>query len=227
MDELETVEQQSGKRLFPIFQYRFGHGIQKLHHLIAAGLAGSPLIATAETHWLRGEAYYSRGMWRSTWDGAAGGSFATHAIHIHDLLCLVLGDPTSVFAQASNCVNGYETEDLGVVLMNFSNGAMASSSVTLGSTEQMSRLRFCFAGLTAEGEEIPTIPGMNPGLSRMMIQINKLGLTTNLRTFSPGLKDSLVSFFASMKLLPAMDKLLSAWQMPADPSNYSQQLTGL
>lgn len=61
----------------------------------------------------------------------------------------------------------------------------------------------------------------------MMIRINKLGLTTNLRTFPPGLKDSLVSFFASMKLLPAMDKLLSAWQMHADPSNYSQQLTGL
>ena len=72
MDELERVEQQSGKRLFPIFQYRFGHGIQKLHHLIATSLAGSPLIATAETHWLRGEAYYSRGMWRSTWGGAAG-----------------------------------------------------------------------------------------------------------------------------------------------------------
>ena len=162
MDELERVEQQSGKRLFPIFQYRFGHGIQKLHHLIAAGLAGSPLIATAETHWLRGEAYYSRGMWRSTWDGAAGGSFATHAIHIHDLLCQILGDPTSVFAQASNCVNGYETEDLGVVLMNFSNGAMASSSVTLGSTEQMSRLRFCFAGLAAEGGRDPYNPGHEP-----------------------------------------------------------------
>lgn len=162
MDELERAEQQSGKHLFPIFQYRFGHGIQKLHYLIATGLAGSPLIATAETHWLRGEAYYSRGMWRSTWDGAAGGSFATHAIHIHDLLYQVLGNPTSVFAQASNFVNGYETEDLGVVLMNFSNGAMASSSVTLGSTEQMSRLRFCFAGLTAEGGRDPYNPGHEP-----------------------------------------------------------------
>ena len=162
MDELERVEQQSGKRLFPVFQYRFGHGIQKLHHLIATGLAGSPLIATAETHWLRGEAYYSRGMWRSTWDGAAGGGFATHAIHIHDLLCQVLGNPTSAFAQASNVVNGYETEDLGVVLMNFNNGAMASSSVTLGSTEQMSRLRFCFAGLTAEGGRDPYNPGHEP-----------------------------------------------------------------
>ena len=41
---------------------------------------------------------------------------------------------------------------------------------------------------------------MNPGLSRMMIQINKLGLTTKLQTFPPGLKDSLVSFFASEAL---------------------------
>ena len=57
LDELSRVEQQSGKKLFPIFQYRFGHGIQKLHHLIAKGVAGRPSIATAETHWLRGESY--------------------------------------------------------------------------------------------------------------------------------------------------------------------------
>ena len=109
LDELSRVEQQSGKKLFPIFQYRFGHGIQKLHHLIAKGVAGRPSIATAETHWLRGESYYSRGMWRSTWEGAAGGSFATHAIHIHDLICEVLGNPVSVLAQASNVINGFET----------------------------------------------------------------------------------------------------------------------
>ena len=59
-------------------------------------------------------------------------------------------------------MNGYETEDLGAVLMNFGNGAMASSSVTLGSTEQMSRLRFCFAGLTAEGGRDPYNPGHEP-----------------------------------------------------------------
>ena len=188
MDELVRVEQQSGKRLFPIFQYRFGHGIQKLHHLIAKGLAGSPLIATAETHWLRGEAYYSRGMWRSTWDGAAGGSFATHAIHIHDLLCQVLGDPTSVFAQASNCVNGYETEDLGVVLMNFSNGSIASSSVTLGSTEQMSRLRFCFAGLTAEGGRDPYNPGHDPWTFSHDDPDQRILIENALADFSPRLE---------------------------------------
>jgi len=104
------------------------------------------------------------------------------------LLCQVLGDPTSVFAQASNCVNGYETEDLGVVLMNFSNGAMASSSVTLGSTEQMSRLRFCFAGLTAEGGRDPYNPGHDPWTFSHDDPDQRIVIENALADFSPRLE---------------------------------------
>ena len=188
LDELSRVEQQSGKKLFPIFQYRFGHGIQKLHHLIAKGVAGRPSIATAETHWLRGESYYSRGMWRSTWEGAAGGSFATHAIHIHDLICEVLGNPVSVFAQASNVINGYETEDLGVLLLNFASGAMATSTVTLGSPEQMSRLRFCFEGLTAESGREPYNPGHDPWTFSHDDPDQRIVIENALADFSPRLE---------------------------------------
>lgn len=162
MDALIETSARTGRIACPIFQYRFGHGLRKLRHLIGKGLAGRPLVATAETHWYRDEIYYSRGAWRGTWEGETGGCFATHAIHIHDILCQILGPIASVHARTSRRVNGNETEDMGVLSLEFENGAMASSSVTLGSREEMSRLRFCFDDLTAESGRRPYHPDHDP-----------------------------------------------------------------
>lgn len=162
VDALIRTEAETGRRASPVFQYRFGHGVQKLHHLMAKGVAGRPSVATAETHWYRGTEYYNRGAWRGTWDGETGGCFTTHAIHIHDILCEVLGPIASVHARTSNRLNGNETEDIGVLSLEFENGAFATSSVTLGSQEQMSRLRFCFDDLVAESGRAPYNPGHEP-----------------------------------------------------------------
>lgn len=162
VDALMEIAARSGKCACPIFQYRFGHGLQKLLHLMAKGLAGRPLMATAETHWYRDEIYYGAAAWRGTWEGETGGCFTTHAIHIHDILCEVLGPLASTHARTSRRVNGNETEDMGILSLAFENGAMASSSVTLGSRQEMSRLRFCFDDLVAESGLSPYNPGHDP-----------------------------------------------------------------
>ncbi|MCR8725589.1 Gfo/Idh/MocA family protein [Frigidibacter sp. ROC022] len=162
MDALAATAAKAGRRVAPIFQYRFGHGIQKLHHLIGKGRAGRPLMATAETHWLRKAPYYEAARWRGTWDGETGGTFASHAIHIHDLLCEVMGPIESVHARASNRQNGNETEDTGTLSLKFTSGAFATSSITLGSRQQMSRLRFVFDDLVAESGLAPYNPGHEP-----------------------------------------------------------------
>ncbi len=161
-DVLAAAEARSGRRLSPIFQYRFGHGIQKLHHLRAKGFAASPSVATAETHWWRSTPYYAAARWRGTFAGELGGCLTTHAIHVHDLLCEVLGPLASVHARASNRLNGNETEDMAVLSLGFANGAFATSSVTLGSRQEMSRLRFCFSDLVAESGLSPYNPGHEP-----------------------------------------------------------------
>ena len=166
LDAVVAAEAASGKRLCPIFQYRFGHGIQKLHHLIGKGLAGRPSVATAETHWYRGEVYYGAAAWRGTFDGELGGCLTTHAIHLHDMLCEVLGPLASVHARASNRLNRNETEDMAVLSLDFASGAFATSSVTLGSRQETSRLRFCFDDLVAESGLSPYNPGHDPGPSR-------------------------------------------------------------
>jgi len=162
VDDLIAVAAETGRLACPIFQYRFGHGVQKLLHLQAKGLAGPASVATAETHWFRGAEYYGRAAWRGTFDGELGGCLTTHAIHIHDMLCEVLGPITTVHGRTSRAVNGNETEDMAALSLGFANGAFATSSVTLGSGEEMSRLRLCFRDLVAESARSPYNPGHDP-----------------------------------------------------------------
>ncbi|MGH6924399.1 MAG: Gfo/Idh/MocA family protein [Propylenella sp.] len=160
-DKLAEIEKESGKRLCPIFQYRFSHGIAQLLHLRANGLAGRAYVATIETHWRRGAAYYDN-PWRGRWAGEGGGCFLTHAIHNHDLLTTILGPIRSVYARTATRVNPIETEDCAAALLEMADGSFATLSVTLGAEEDMSRLRFCFAGLTAESNRSPYNPGTAP-----------------------------------------------------------------
>lgn len=162
VDEQIALADALGRRACPIFQYRFGLGIARLHHVIAKGIAGPASVATAETHWLRGAAYYSQAAWRGTFDGELGGCLTTHAIHIHDLMCEVLGPVASVHARTARRLNGNETEDMAVLSLEFASGALGTSSVTLGAREQMSRLRVVFDGLVGESGRHPYNPGHEP-----------------------------------------------------------------
>jgi predicted dehydrogenase len=160
-DALAELERKSGKRLSPIFQYRFAHGISQLMYLRQSGLAGRAYVATIETHWRRGAAYYDN-PWRGRFATELGGTLITHAIHAHDLLTFVLGPIGSVFARTATLVNPIETEDCAALLLEMADGSFATSSTTTGAEEDMSRLRFCFEGLTAESNLSPYNPGTAP-----------------------------------------------------------------
>jgi len=153
-DALAEAEKESGKRLMPIFQYRFGHGIQRLKHLIAEGLAGKAYLSTVETHWRRGEDYYAV-PWRGKWKTELGGCLLGHAIHAHDGFCYVAGPARTVFARTATRVNKIEVEDCAAVTLEMADGSLAALSVTLGSRDEISRQRFCFAGFVAESNTDP------------------------------------------------------------------------
>jgi predicted dehydrogenase len=136
----------------PIFQYRFGHGIQKLKLLIAEGVAGTPYLATVETAWRRRAEYYAV-PWRGKWATERGGALLSHAIHNHDLLCYVLGRPRRVFAYTTTRVNAIEVEDCAAATLEMTDGSAASLN-TLGSPHEISRHRFSFS-LVAESNTRP------------------------------------------------------------------------
>ena len=74
VDLLVEVEKQSGKRILPIFQYRYGHGLQKLKFLQEWGLTGRAHTVNVETSWRRRADYYAiawRGKWRRNSAAAA------------------------------------------------------------------------------------------------------------------------------------------------------------
>jgi predicted dehydrogenase len=155
IDAVTEMLEKTNCRLMPIFQYRYGKGVQKLKHLIGVGLTGRPILTTIETHWWRGSDYYAV-PWRGKWRTELGGGLLTHAIHAHDILTYVHGDIVQVYAATSTLVNSIETEDTAALSVHMANGSVAALSVTLGSRKQISRLRFCFKNLVAESTLEPS-----------------------------------------------------------------------
>lgn len=156
-DRIMAAASDAGKVFVPVFQYRYGRGFQQLLKLIEVGICGNPLTATLETHWNRGADYYSV-PWRGTWRGESGGAILGHAIHVHDLVCTALGPVEKISALLATRANPIEVDDCAAIALQMLNGALVTSSVTLGSARDMSRLRFCFENLTAESGLSPYHP---------------------------------------------------------------------
>ncbi|MCB9076855.1 MAG: Gfo/Idh/MocA family oxidoreductase [Anaerolineaceae bacterium] len=154
VDQLIAAEAETGKRIMPIFQYRYGLGIQKLKFLVDQGVAGRAYLTTVETAWRRRPPYYAV-PWRGKWDTELGGALVTLAIHAHDLLTYIVGPAKSVFARTKTLVNAIETEDCVAASLEMADGSLASLAVTTGSTEEISRHRFCFSHLMAESNTQP------------------------------------------------------------------------
>lgn len=160
-DDLLRLEGQTDQRVMPIFQYRFGHGLQKLRYLQARGITGQAYTTTVETAWRRRASYYDV-PWRGKWATELGGALLGHAIHAHDMLYYVLGPARQVFAYADTRVNRIEVEDCAAAALRMADGSMAALTVTLGSSAEISRHRFCFANLSAESNTRPYTSSGDP-----------------------------------------------------------------
>ena len=154
VDDLVLAEARSGRRVMPISQYRFGHGLQKLKLLVEQGLAGRAYLATVEIAWRRRADYYAV-PWRGRWRTELGGNLMHHAIHFIDMLAYILGPAKRVSAHITTRVNPVEVEDCAAVALEFADGALATLAATTGSSAQISRQRFCFSGFSAESNTQP------------------------------------------------------------------------
>ncbi|WP_439561929.1 Gfo/Idh/MocA family protein [Roseinatronobacter sp.] len=161
VDEMIRIVGRTDCKLMPIFQYRYGTGLQKLKRLVEAGLTGKPFMTTIETHWWRGPDYYDV-PWRGKWATELGGGLLGHAIHAHDMLHYIHGDCQNVFAFGDTLVNEIEVEDTMALAVRMQNGSLATLSMTLGSRKEISRLRFCYHDLVAESITEPYTMGRDP-----------------------------------------------------------------
>jgi predicted dehydrogenase len=161
IDRMMAAEREMPGRVLPVFQYRFGNGMQKAKRIIDSGIAGKPYLAAIETAWKRTPEYYAT-PWRGRWRTELGGVLLTHAIHAHDLMTCLLGPPASVFAHIATRVNPIDTEDCAIASLVMRSGALVSLAATLGSQHEVTRLRLCFEHVTFESGGTPYAPGDDP-----------------------------------------------------------------
>src|SRR3954454_15221682 len=149
IDELARIESESAGRLMPIFQYRFGNGLQKVRALVDQGVAGQAYTSSVEVAWRRRDDYYAV-PWRGRWATELGGVLLSQAIHALDMLTYIAGPPARVFCRATTRVNAIEVEDCVAASIEMRDGSLATVSATLGSPEEISRHRFHFDAFSAE-----------------------------------------------------------------------------
>jgi predicted dehydrogenase len=73
-----------------------------------------------------------------------------------------MGPVATVFARIAIRVNPVEVEDCAVASLTMQSGALVSLAATLGSHEEISRLRLCFEHVTFESSHAPYSPGDDP-----------------------------------------------------------------
>jgi predicted dehydrogenase len=123
-DDVIEAGHREGVVVCACHQNRFNKSIIKIREAVKEGRFGRLLHGAAHIRWNRGKQYYDQDEWRGTWE-QDGGVLMNQCIHNIDLLRWMMGDDIDeVFAFTDNLNHPYlETEDLGLALIKFSNGA--------------------------------------------------------------------------------------------------------
>ena len=158
IDEVIAAEKQARGKLMPVFQYRFGNGVQQVKKIIDSGIVGKPYVGTVETLWRREAPYYAV-PWRGKWKTELGGVLMGHAIHPHDMFVYLMGPIKSLFGRVATRVNDIEVEDCISASVELQSGALGSFTASLGSADEITRIRLAFENVTFESDHAPYNPG--------------------------------------------------------------------
>ncbi|MGQ9729285.1 MAG: Gfo/Idh/MocA family protein [Candidatus Fervidibacter sp.] len=131
-DKMIEAAERNNKLLLVDFDMRYLKGAWQIRKAISKGLFGKLILLEGRLKWFRSQEYYSRSGWRGTWRYDGGGSLANQTIHLIDQLVWLGGEVESVeAARIGIFAHEIETEDLGVAIFRFRNGAMGT---VLGTT---------------------------------------------------------------------------------------------
>lgn len=108
-------------------QNRFNIAVQKLRKAVEAGRFGRLSHGSIHVRWNRNKGYYAQAPWRGTW-AQDGGALMNQCIHGIDLLRWMMGgEVASVYGQTRQQLHHYlEAEDVGMAVVTFKNGAVAT-----------------------------------------------------------------------------------------------------
>ena len=111
------------------FQERYTDMPTRVRAGLDQGLFGDLILLEARLKWFRGDQYYEG--WHGTWKMDGGGSLMNQTVHLIDQIQWYGGDIEQVVGRMKVCTHKIETEDLGIGLIDFKNGA---KGVIVGTT---------------------------------------------------------------------------------------------
>lgn len=126
-DEIIRRSEEKGVKVAACHQNRFNIAIQKMRKALEDGRFGTLSHGSIHVRWNRNESYYMQAPWRGTW-AQDGGCLMNQCIHGIDLLRWTFGDEVEeVYGQTRQQFHDYlEAEDIGMAVVKFKNGAIAT-----------------------------------------------------------------------------------------------------
>lgn len=131
-DAIIEAAEKTGVTVGVCHQNRFNIAVQEMRKAIDAGWLGQLSHGAVTVRWSRGKEYYDQADWRGKW-ASDGGTLMNQCIHGIDLLRWMLGDElVEVFGFTERRQHPYiEAEDVGVAVLKFANGAVATLEGTV------------------------------------------------------------------------------------------------
>jgi UDP-N-acetyl-2-amino-2-deoxyglucuronate dehydrogenase len=123
-DALIATCEQARVTLGVVLQNRFNPPMRDLRDLVDSGSLGRLYLGSATVRWYRPQQYYEDG-WHGTW-AMDGGALMNQSIHHVDALQWLMGGVESVFAYTGTLAHHMEAEDVGVAVLRFKSGALAT-----------------------------------------------------------------------------------------------------
>lgn len=126
-DRIIKAAEAAGVKVAVCHQNRFNNASQALYQAVRQNRFGKISHAAVTIRWNRGVSYYQQAAWRGRWR-TDGGALMNQCIHGIDLLRWLMGSGVSrVYGVCRNRLHPYiEAEDIGLAVLAFENGAVAT-----------------------------------------------------------------------------------------------------
>ena len=126
-DAIVRLSEEKGVKVSACHQNRFNLAVQEMRRALEAGRFGKLSHGSIHVRWNRNADYYTQAPWRGKW-ATDGGALMNQCIHGIDLLRWMMGDEIEeVYGQTRQQFHDYlEAEDVGMAVVKFKNGAVAT-----------------------------------------------------------------------------------------------------
>lgn len=126
-DRIIELSEKMHVKVSACHQNRFNIAVQEMRKALESGRFGKISHGSIHVRWNRNQGYYTQAPWRGTW-AQDGGALMNQCIHGIDLLRWMMGDEIEeVYGVTRQQFHNYlEAEDVGMAVVKFKNGAVAT-----------------------------------------------------------------------------------------------------